>query len=103
MEFLKKYENNMAIGEVGVKERFGSEEKLYNTTTNSCNCSYWHNWRGPCRYVIFLRKHENLPIFDKSLFPEYYLQQRVHDINSNVEDMLDASEDANESLNVSLH
>ena len=99
MDGFRKAEVNMFVAEGGgVGEKFGSDVKVYQTCDVSCDCTYWQNWRCPCRHLLFLRKKRNLPLFDKALFPSFYSNQRLNDLSVVIEDNKDGLDEVGDTF-----
>ena len=84
VDLLRKREDRMTVVEEGVEEVLSKEGdsvvKLYSTTEDSCNCTYYQQQRVPCRHVLLLRRHEGLPLFSKELFQPQDLAGTRHSL-----------------------
>ena len=101
LDAMRKQELKMTIMNGGVKEvlRISKEldmvmeesddegdekeevlEKVYETTEEDCSCTNWHQYRCPCRHILFFRKGRDLPLFEKTNFVEYYHLERTGDL-----------------------
>ena len=77
---LEKKMNKFQKVDDGVKEVFEKGNCVYQTTENSCNCSFSNNHQSPCAHILFLRSMDEFPdgIFSKDLFHRRY--HRVFDL-----------------------
>lgn len=52
------------IGDSKVEEAFkDGTTKNYNTTVETCTCSFWKSYNIPCRHILFVRKELKIDMF----------------------------------------
>src|SRR5277367_326193 len=67
LKLLKSYESKMKVVDGGVEEIFDdSTSKVYETTSEKCNCSNWFCYHSPCRHVLHVRKSSSQDLFSES-------------------------------------
>ena len=54
--------------------------KIYETSIDRCNCAWHYRSRAPCRHILFLRKRNDLCLFDSSLFSFHFSKDRNLDL-----------------------
>ena len=84
VDLLRKRGDKMTVIDGGVEEvlsKDGEEVvKLYSTSEDSCNCTYYQQYRVPCRHLLLLRRHQGLPLFSKELFQPQDLAGSRHSL-----------------------
>lgn len=73
---VEKRRKYLTVEMSGIREKYGDgENKLYATSTSQCNCTFFCNHQAPCRLIILMREHEQLPIFEAAVFHVRYLKE----------------------------
>ena len=84
LEFLSLSKDSR--GNEGVKEVFkwspNMEQKWYNVSDTSCNCSKYIRSGVPCHHILFLREKKNLSFFDQECFHPRFFKDRNQDLDN---------------------
>lgn len=73
LKLFKTLESKMRIKNNGIEENLDSKiSKYYNTSVETCSCSFWNSFSAPCHHILMIRKYNNLDIFSKTCFHARY-------------------------------
>ncbi|KAL1490153.1 hypothetical protein ABEB36_012893 [Hypothenemus hampei] len=89
----------MRIKNNGIEENVDNKiSKFYNTSVETCSCSFWSSFSVPCRHILVIRKYNNLDIFSKTCFHTRYIvssenaliaSMDTDDVNGDIDDLIE--------------
>ena len=67
-KMLEKYREKLSLDPTGVR----MDQKLYETTSLTCNCSFHKTHQSPCLHILFLRENDNEGFSENLFINRYY-------------------------------